>query len=366
MVEIVASSRVTGIRVRRTQRREILRHRRSQRLRRLLFFVCLLGLLAVAAQQIYRVTPFGQQQPAPDIAASPISAIDIPIPAVVLPTNLLVYPSLAVGEHLRALETQMQALSQQRGLRSGAFFIELNSKRHVDLKGDEPFSAASVIKLPILVEFFRQVDSGRIQLDEVLTLRQDHKGGGSGWLQYRPNGTRMSALGIATLMIVRSDNTATNMIIDRVGGQAYLNTQFERWGLTRTVLRDWLPDLPGQNTTSPRDMVLLLSELEQGHLLTNEARDLAYDILYRTRVKTLLPRGLDPGTRIAHKTGDIGKAVGDAGLIILPDGRRYLAAILVERPHNDRRANQLIGNLSRLFYKEFKASGAGQVQTLPR
>jgi len=279
------------------------------------------------------------------------------VPETAVLSQWIPYPELAAGTVLTDLQARMTTLTAQPRLRSGYLFYDPAGGRQAALKADEAFSAASVIKLPVLVEFFRQVDDGRVRLDEVLTLRQDHKGGGSGALQYRPNGTKLSALAVATLMIVRSDNTATNMIVDRLGGPTYVNAQFERWGLQQTALREPLPDLGGRNSTSPRDLILLLDQIERGHLLSPASRLQAYAILERTRVRTLLNPGLAPTARIFHKTGDIGKMVGDAGIILMPDGRRYLAAALVERPHNDRRANQLIARLSQHYY-HFMATGS--------
>jgi beta-lactamase class A len=73
-----------------------------------------------------------------------------------------------------------------------------------------------------------------------------------------------------------------------------------------------------------------------------------------TRRRTLLPQGLDSGAKIAHKTGDIGSLVGDVGVIDRPSGKRYLAAIMVERPHNDRNANELIRRYSQEAYQYFR------------
>ncbi|AGY57100.1 beta-lactamase [Gloeobacter kilaueensis JS1] len=286
------------------------------------------------------------------------------LPEAIVDSQYLPRPELARGEQLVALEAAMHKLTQQPRLRSGFLFFDPATGAYAQMAADESFSAASVIKVPVLVELMRQVDGGSVRLDEVLTLKAAHKGGGSGWLQYRPNGTRMSVLAVATLMIIRSDNTATNMIIDRLGGAAYLNEQFRRWGLRRTVINAPLPDLEGTNTTSPGDLALLMSELDRGELTSPQGRTVAYGLMGRTRIGSLLPMGLGPGARILHKTGDIGKMVGDVGVVTTPDGRRYLATALVERPHNDRRANQLIAKLSQAFYHVF--ANTHRLGTVPR
>lgn len=272
------------------------------------------------------------------------------VPEASLRREWIGYPDLELKTRVSSLEKQMQFATGLSRLRSGFLFFEPATGEYTALRPGDAFSAASIIKLPVLVELFRQVDQGQVRLDEKLILQAIDKGGGSGWIQYRKNGTQFSLLYVATLMIVRSDNTATNMIIRRLGGAETLNRQFQRWGLEKTVLRQPLPDLKGQNTSSPQDLALLLVELERGHLLTTTSHQQAYEILRRTRIRSLLPSGLGPGVQIFHKTGDIGKMVGDAGIILLPNGKRYIAVAMVERPRNDRRANQLISKLSQLYY----------------
>jgi len=264
-------------------------------------------------------------------------------------------PALAATTAIAPLLSQFQSLAAPKTqLTPGAFFYDLDTGEYADLAGDRVFSAASTIKVPILVAFFQAVDRGQVQLEELLTMRPDLIGGGSGAMQYRDPGTRFTALETATQTIVISDNTATNMLIDRLGGADKLNAQFREWGLEHTAIRNLLPDLEGTNTTSPRDMVRLLARVERGELLSPKSRDRLLNIMERTKTKTLLPQGLGDGATIAHKTGDIGSTVGDVGIIDLPTGKRYLAAALVERPHNDPAAQELIRGFSKAAYEHFQ------------
>jgi len=157
----------------------------------------------------------------------------------------------------------------------------------------------------------------------------------------------------AELMIIVSDNTATNLLIKALGGKGRLNQQFAAWGLSQTRLNNLLGDFQGTNKTSPYDLVLLLARVSRGELLSEASRHSMFTILEKTRIKTLLPKGLGLGARIAHKTGDIGKMVGDAGIVTTPQGNSYLIAVQVERPRNDRRANQLIRDISQEVYQSF-------------
>jgi beta-lactamase class A len=262
--------------------------------------------------------------------------------------------SLKPGKELTAVKQQIANLAAaQPELTPGLFFLNLDTGAYIDIAGSNSFSAASTIKVPVLVAFFQDVDAGKIKLDEKLVMRPDLVASESGVMQYQKPGTKFSALETADLMITISDNTATNMLIDRLGGIAALNQRFQSWGLNQTAIRTPLPDLKGTNTITPKELATLMLRISQGELVSARSRDRMMDIMRRTSTDTLLPQGLAPEATIAHKTGDIGSVVGDVGLIDMPNGQRYVAAMMVKRPHNDPRAQELIRQTSRLTYQAF-------------
>ena len=262
--------------------------------------------------------------------------------------------SLYLSQEIIPLKNAVQNLAATNpNLTPGVFLVDLDTGNYVDVNGSASFPAASTIKVPILIAFFQDVDAGKIRLDEMLTMQQDMIAGGSGNLQYKPAGTQSAALEVATKMITISDNTATNMLIARLGGMEALNQRFRNWGLTNTIIRNQLPDLEGTNTTSPRELGNLMAIVSQGNLVSMPSRDIMLDILRRTQRDTLLPSGLGTGARIYHKTGDIGTMLADTGLVALPTGKRYIAAVMVQRPNNDPRAEKLISSISSAAYQEF-------------
>ncbi len=279
-------------------------------------------------------------------------AISQPFPtiSVAAPTPQLT-GVVRLNTEMLGLQSQVQALmSKYNFLQTGMFFLDLDTGNYLDIKGDRVFPAASTIKLPILVAFFQDLDAGKVRLDDTLVMRNDLITGGSGEIQDDPVGSRYSAREIVTKMITISDNTATNMIIDRLGGIKKLNERFRSWGLKDTRIRNWLADLSGTNTTSSKDMVQLLALLVNDKLVSASSKAKVLDILRHTTIKTLLPAGLGPGADIADKTGDIGFLIGDAGLITMPNGKRYLAGIFVKRPYDDTRGRDFIRQVSRLVY----------------
>ncbi len=259
---------------------------------------------------------------------------------------------LAKNERLD-LKAKIQALAAaEPDLQLHLYWLDLDNGDYVDINGQQPVPGASTIKLPILLAFCEALDRGQVRLSDPLEITEDVRAGEAGDLQFQPNGTKFSALVVMTKTIAISDNLGTNLIIKRLGGMAALNRAFQAWELKHTVLRNPLPDVPGQNTVSPYELVTVLARIEAGVGLSRRSRDRALDILRQTENDTLIVQGLPPQARVAHKTGAIAKVVGDAALVDRHDGRRYFLALLVQRPHNeDNRAEVLIQNISKLIYE---------------
>jgi beta-lactamase class A len=269
-----------------------------------------------------------------------------------VPVSPIVFAGVVpIGTEMLALKSQIQILAAKYDyLSPGMFFMEVDTGNYLDINGEKTFPAASTIKLPILMALFQAVDSGKVRLNDTLTVRRDLITGGSGELQNSP-GARLSVLQTATKMIVISDNTGTNMIIDKLGGKKALNSKFKSWGLRKTVINRLLGDFKGTNTTSPADLVRLSALLAKRQLISESSRSKVLDILNQTENRKLLPAGLGKGAAIAHKTGTLGRLIGDAGIIEMPNGKLYLAGIFVKRSFNDLRARYFVQEVSRLTYK---------------
>jgi beta-lactamase class A len=266
--------------------------------------------------------------------------------------------TLQLGQELVDLKGKVATLvAQQKDTKAGVMLLDLDTNAYVDINASEVFPAASTIKFPILVAFFQEVDADKLQLSESLVMKKEQVATESGDMQYQPVGTTFSAIETATQMMVVSDNTATNMVIDRLGGMTALNQRFKSWGLSATLLANPLPDVKATNTTSPKDLATLMSQVQNGKLVSMKSRDRLLEIMRRIENDTLLPQGLDKGATIAHKTGTLGGLLGDIGLIDTPTGKRYLASVLVKRQRNDPNAEKLVQQISRLAYQRFNQPG---------
>jgi beta-lactamase class A len=251
-----------------------------------------------------------------------------------------------------------QLVAAQAGLKATAFLLVLDDGRFAQLGPDQPMPAASSIKTPILVVALEDLDAGKLVWNDPIQLTQELVGGGAGWMATRPIGTRFPFFEAATEMIRVSDNSATNLVIQKLGGKAAVNARFQAMGLPATVLNNWLPDLDGTNTSSARDLARSIALVDTGETLSPRARDHFREIMASSRTNTLIPQGLlqglgktaeqpDPellglGISALNKTGDIGTAYADAALIQLPNGQRAVAAFMVTGPFNDPRSAELI------------------------
>lgn len=268
------------------------------------------------------------------------------------PTNETTIP---VTKELTALQEKLQKIdAKYPNITPQAWFIDLDNGAYVTYNGTSSIPAASTIKIPVLVAFFEEVDAGNIHLDQMLTMDKEVIVSGSGDMQYMQVGKKFTALEVATKMIIISDNTATEMLIRQIGGKEVLNKRFKKWGMNQTVINNLLPDLEGTNKTSSEDLSKLLARIERGDLISSRSRDRLIAIMEGTRTRTLLPQGLEKQANIAHKTGDIGTIIGDAGIIDMPTGKRYIGAVFAERAYNDPAGRALVQDFSRTVYQHFK------------
>jgi beta-lactamase class A len=268
-----------------------------------------------------------------------------------------------LGQEMQVISSQIRTLlASYKSLNPGIFFLDLDTGNYIDINGEKRFAAASTIKFPLLVALFQEIDAGRIKLTDKLVMRRDLKVGEAGIMQFKPIGTKFSVLQTATLMMTISDNTATNLVLDRLGGAARVNQRFRNWGLQNTAIKNLLPDIPGKNTTSSKDLVRLAALVSNNRLLSPKSRNQVLGIMRRVKTNSLLPAGIGKGATIAHKTGTLRFIIGDAGIIEMPNGKSYLAGILVQRPNYDRKAGDFVREVSRRVYNYLSQTRVSNIE----
>jgi len=255
--------------------------------------------------------------------------------------------------------------------RFGLWAHNLETGEELAIRADEIFSTASVIKLPVMYEVFRQAGLGRLSLDETLTLDRPNMVTGSGILKELDEGHRLTVREAVTLMIIVSDNSATNLCIDRVGGWDAVNAGLDDLGFKHTRLNKKVfipnPAAPGAGLgdTTPREMGTLLLRIARRELLTPPACDQMLDILGRQQFKEPLVRDIEEfnddapadspvSLRLASKGGAVEGVRNEVGLFATRRGR-YVLSVFTNgsrdlRFHPNNEGVVLIGRVSRLVY----------------
>ncbi len=240
--------------------------------------------------------------------------------------------------------------------------MSLDNQVYAEINSDIELPAASSIKVPILIVLLTMLDKREVFWNEKLILTEDTIGSGSGWMAYQEIGKKFPLFEVASEMIRVSDNTATNLLIKRLGGIKVVNQKFKEIGLKNTKINNFLPDLSGTNLTSTKDLSLAIAMVDSGYLLNINSRDIFREIMRKSKTNTLIPSGILRGLGkeskdtdyhlslkgylVHNKTGDIGISYSDTALIQTPQNSRAFASFIVKGPFNDPRSSELIRNLS--------------------
>ena len=221
------------------------------------------------------------------------------------------------------------------------------------------FPSASTIKLVILSELMREVEEGVCALGDRIILKAGAKVGGDGILKELDPDRDFSLRELATLMIVMSDNTATNMLIDLIGMEA-VNRRATELGLSATRLQRKMMDTVArkagrENLTCAADMLRVLEATYRGGNVSKEASGFMLDMLKRQQATGRLDLYLpieDEGIVIAHKTGDLDRLEHDVGIVYLPSCE-YAICVLTCESRTNKDGREAIGEISRAAYEEY-------------
>ena len=259
-------------------------------------------------------------------------------------------PAVAASSpELVSVERQLAYLVGSRSGEYGIAALDLSNGRSVSINGDQTFPLASTVKLAVAGAYLAQVDYGRRTLNDRIGSR--------------------SAAQLIDLMLTRSDNAATDVLIRNLGGpghvQQWLNlNNLSGIRIDRTIaqLLSAKRDLfDRRDAGSPNSMISFLRQLDKGNMLRPESRSyllsaMSRCITGRNRMRALLPAG----TRVEHKTGTLNGLTGDVGFITMPDGRR-LAVAFFARGGSDR--PRTIAEAARAIYDGFSGSWGGSMFT---
>ena len=227
---------------------------------------------------------------------------------------------------------------------------DYSTGKSASLNSDKIFSAASIIKLPVLLHLFKAIEAGEITLNDKIQMTDYYRSEGSGSLQFRGERAVYTVDDLARVMITESDNSATNMLMSATGGMGSVNNSLRHWGMFRTRVNDWLPDMAGTNVTTAKELATMLYNIDNSKFLSIKSKEKIVDYMSHVHNDRLIPAGLPSGALFVHKTGDIGKMLGDARIVYAPNGKNYIVVMLVNRRYNAPEGKDFIVKASSVIY----------------
>lgn len=241
---------------------------------------------------------------------------------------------------------------------AGVAVLDLHSGQEISGHGDEVFPTASTIKIHILAQLFRRAEAGELDLSRRIPVTASLHAPGSGILTYLDDTEQLTVRNLATLMIIVSDNTATNLCIDWATPEG-TNAMLQHLGLEKTRLRRKMQDhqavLKGdENTATPREIVTFLKELHQPQRLSRYVCEETLKILKKPK-RGFLMNGLPIGVEMANKPGAMDRVRCDAGIVYLK--RRPYAICVMTKFGLDHPSLQeeFIGAVARLTHTHMTA-----------
>ena len=250
----------------------------------------------------------------------------------------------------------------------GVAIEDLTSGDHLYLRENEVFAQASSIKITVLAQLYLQAQQGKLKLTDLYTVQtsdlvpdSDIMGG------LTPGVTRMTLRDLATMMVAVSDNSATNVLIDRVG-MDNVNAMLDSLRLSHTRLRRKMMDLKAakegrENISTSHEMMMLLDAIYRGKVLNQENTDDFFKVL-STGKSSWIPRDLPADVRVADKPGSLEAVRNDSGIVFV-EGRPFVICVMTSFLRDERDGEDAIAKISlsawRMFDRLSRASEYGRV-----
>jgi beta-lactamase class A len=266
------------------------------------------------------------------------------------------------------LESQIQEIDQHLDGVMGIAIEDLTTGDHFFLHESEVFAQASSIKITVLANLYLEAQQGKLKLTDPYTVQSSDLVPDSDIMNgLTPGVTRVTLRDLATMMVAVSDNSATNVLIDKVGMQN-VNAMLDSLGLSHTRLRRKMMDLQAakegrENISTPREMMQLLDAMYHGKVLNKESTADFFKML-STGKASFIPRDLPPDLKVANKPGELEAVRNDSGIVFV-EGRPYVICVMTGYLRNERDGEDAISKVSlatwRMFDRLSRATEYGRV-----
>jgi len=263
------------------------------------------------------------------------------------------------------LDSRLRAIIASSGAEVAVAYRTLDGKTELFIDADKPFHAASTMKVPVMIELFRQAGNRQLSLDDPLPIRNEFRsivdgtpyqlseGDDSDTLVYAAVGKSMPLRQLCDLMITVSSNFAANLLIEKLGVENIRRTVTALGADGMHVLRGVEDqkafDKGLNNTTDARGLFVLLDRIAHGKAVDPSADAAMIDILKRQKFNDAIPAGVPAGTAVAHKTGNITRINHDAAIVF--SARPYVLVLLVRGMEDQKKSAALMAELSRIVYE---------------
>lgn len=268
---------------------------------------------------------------------------------------------------MEQLQQQVELLAKRAGGTWGITIEDFDKETVWSMNKEESFYAASVIKLPIMAATYAKAEWDKLALGEYMIIEREDIVGGAGVLQHMSPGTEISIYDLLMLMIIQSDNTATNMIIDLVGTDEIQRT-IEELGMGNSSFYNKLMtvpvDPPGRNMITAADIALLLKKFVKGQYLSSYACEQMIEIMKKQQIRNGLSAylppistnliGVRPEWEVASKTGNVTGIQHDVGIFYV--GNRTISVTVLSRDCDRLIALDTIANMGKSVYDYMKQS----------
>ncbi len=258
--------------------------------------------------------------------------------------TLTVVSAHAQQAPVQRLQSSIETITRSVNATWGIYVKSLETSEEVAINADRQMETMSTIKIPLMIEAFEQIKAGKFKLTDKYTFVPADAQPGTGTIQRLDPGAVMTVKDLITMMIIVSDNTATEVLYRMVGGPDAVNARMDAMGLKNTramnIPSKWFPQLRGSASTeqfyrdgkfpfglsTPKEMGRLLEMMERGTLVDKPSSDLMLQIMRGQVYRTRIPRYVT-GYRIPHKTGDFLPYVGDDVGMLEAQGRTIVVSI---------------------------------------
>ncbi len=237
---------------------------------------------------------------------------------------------------------------------AGVVIIDLQTGWKISFNENKLFPSASLVKVPIMAASLKASEEKRLNLNETLILKNSLKTPGSGVLKNMPEGTTMTVGDVIEYMVTQSDNTATNILIGKLGFD-YLNDYFKKMGLEKTNLSRKMMDFKYrkmgiENYTTPKDMAFILQAIYTRQFISDKASKQCLDLLSQQKFNDRIPAKLPTDTIVAHKTGLERNVCHDVGIVYTNRGN-FLICVLTKHPSTSLASKKFISKVALDTYK---------------